>query len=492
MRKTLTILLIVVGSLSFGQHYKLFTASSKKLFANYPVANETHSLFFDTVVSGSNDSVYYNFLLLNNIFPSDDSCSSAYYFYTCYQQNIPSWIGRKIIYDNTSNYKFFNLAGDTLLFNFRTNPADSLIFYKDSLQKFFFIYTKSDTLSILNNIDSARFYRIVHTDLDGNVINSDLNQQNIIISKNRGLVNFFQVDSFPQILKPFILIGDMASADGLYQLKNETVYDYQVGDEIQYYDYNNNSLYPLSDYKRYKKYKILSKTVTADSLFYNAVYEMFNADSANLFVDTIMLKYSSSSLIANIPFEKYYGQVSRTLSSKDYCGLRLWTFETNRLSYINEYSPCDTSWCYNSEPGPPSYYERNYVSGLGLYLDRSYYLSASPPNVSWSKGLVMIYFKKNGISCGSEMFAGISEYQDKDYELIISPNPAGGSIHITSSTLLRSITIFNIEGKMLLSQNLSGTAETIDIRNFHDGIFVARIRLYDNTIVIKKIVVLND
>jgi len=493
MKKALTILsLIVICSSSYGQNYKLFTALSKKLFAKYPVATETYSLSFDTALSVSNDSIYYNFLLLNNYFPSDDSCSSEYYFYTCYQQNIPSWIGRKIIYDNISNYKFFNLTGDTLLFNFNSNPTDSLVFYKDSVQKFYYIYLKSDTLNLLNSVDSARFYSIVHTDINGNVINSALNQQNIIISKNRGLVNFFQVDSFPQILKPLVLIGDVATAGGFYQLTNEIVYDYQPGDELQFYDYNYNTLYPPSDYKRYKKYKIMSRTITADSLFYNAIYEMFDADSANLFVDTIMLKYSRSTVIANIPFEKYYGQESRNLSVKDYCGLRLWTLETNRLSYINEYSPCDSSWCYNSEPGPPAEYKRIFVSGLGLYLDQSYYFSASPPNAFWGKGLTMIYFKKNGISCGSEMFAGIKEYQDKENVVTISPNPAKGYIHITSPVVLSSITLFNSEGRELLSQNLYGTAETIDIRKFHSGIFVARICLNDNSVAIKKIIIFND
>ncbi|HOH82998.1 MAG TPA: T9SS type A sorting domain-containing protein [Bacteroidales bacterium] len=281
-------------------------------------------------------------------------------------------------------------------------------------------------------------------------------------------------------------------ANTLYQLTNEIVYDYQAGDEFQYYDYYNNSSYPGTNYKRYKKYKILNRTITADSLFYSAIYEWFNADSTNLFVDTIMLKYSRNTLIANIPFEKYNGQESRTLGIKDYCGLRLWTFEKNRLSYYNEYSLCDTSWCYNSEPGPPVYYKSNYVSGLGLYLDQSYYISPFPPNGNWGKELRMIYFKKNGISCGAEMFAGIKEYQDKDDKLIIGPNPAIGYIHITSSVLLRSITLFTIEGQELLSQNLSGTAETIDVRNFHNGIFVARICFNDNTVAIKKIVIFND
>lgn len=104
----------------------------------------------------------------------------------------------------------------------------------------------------------------------------------------------------------------------------------------------------------------------------------------------------------------------------------------------------------------------------------------------------MIYFRKNGISCGSEMFAGIKEYQNKDNVVTISPNPANGYIHIASPVVLRSITLFNSEGRELLSQNLYGTAETIDIRKIHGGIFVARICLNDNSVAIKKIIIFND
>jgi hypothetical protein len=162
MKKTLTILLIFISSLSFGQNYKLFNSSSKKLFTDYPNPVNAYSIAFDTVTHSGTDSTYYNFFGLDNVnMFTSDTC----YFWgppTCYKQTVPSWIGRKILYDNVSKYQFFNLPGDTLTFDLTTNTSDTSIFYMDASQKFSFVFAKSDTLHLFGNIDSARFYKIIH------------------------------------------------------------------------------------------------------------------------------------------------------------------------------------------------------------------------------------------------------------------------------------------------------------------------------------------
>ena len=78
------------------------------------------------------------------------------------------------------------------------------------------MYETTDTLSILGQLDSARYFRISHHDSDGNVIDSELNGQPIIISKQFGLVQFFVVDSFPTVLKPVYLIGNVSPMVGLF------------------------------------------------------------------------------------------------------------------------------------------------------------------------------------------------------------------------------------------------------------------------------------
>lgn len=205
------------------------------------------------------------------------------------------------------------------------------------------VYQNNDTVSVLSNVDSVRTYKIVHTDLSGNIINSILNNQKILISKNWGLVRFFQIDSFPQILKPLTLAGNTNPMGGLYQITNEMLYDYQSGDEIQYHEYFLGNNYPYSYYNRFRKHTILSRTTTFDSLIYQVQETLFNIDSNQLFTNTVQLRYLRSAIIAKIPYDLFNGYNS-SLKFQDYCGTKRWTYNTS--AYNNDWGYCllDNCW----------------------------------------------------------------------------------------------------------------------------------------------------
>ena len=102
--------------------------------------------------------------------------------------------------------------------------------------------------------------------LHGSDRNSALNHKEIIISENYGLIRFFKIDSFPLVLKPFNLIGEDVLHAGLYAITNEVLFDYYPGDDIQYHEfYHNMGGPPWNNYNNYKKYTILTQSVTADS-----------------------------------------------------------------------------------------------------------------------------------------------------------------------------------------------------------------------------------
>ncbi|NVO01993.1 MAG: T9SS type A sorting domain-containing protein [Bacteroidetes bacterium] len=485
MKRTLTILLILISGLSMAQNYKLFNANSKKLFSDYPSPVNSYSISFDTAYQTGLDSVYFNyFKVCDTIFPSD-SCvfwGSGMY---CHQQNVPSWIGKKIIADNNSNYQFFNLAGDTLKFGFNLNTSDTLVFYQDLTQKFKLVYESSNSLTVLNNIDSARVYKIIHTDLSGNTISSALNQQNIIIAKNWGLTQFFQVDSFPQVLKPLSLIGNVSPNGGLFEITNNNLYDYQIGDEFQYHEYGGP---PWASYNRYRKHIILNKTITADSLKYNVAEEYFEVDSLILHLDTISLNFNRSTLIGNIPFELFDGS-TKTLKFIDYCGGKYWTYSINSNNDVI-FCPYDSCWGGYDTQGPPVIENTQFVLGLGTYNYDAH--KVSPPPVGFWMGNSMNYFSKNGNTCGSLMRVGIDEYSATNHKIFVNPNPASSFINITSPFEFKNITIFNMEGRKLISKQISGLNETIETKNLSEGIYFAVIQFADNTIATKKIVIIRN
>ncbi len=467
------------------QDYKLFTANSKKLYTDYPLPLNTYSLSIESAQKIGNDSVYYNFFKLSSEWIESDTC----WFWggpECNQQNVPTWAGKKIKFDNLESYTFYNLDNDSLYFYFNTEIDGPALFYYDSVQEFSIMYAATDTITVLGNPDTARYFTILHSDHDGNEIDSPLNGQNIIISKEFGLVRFFVIDSFPSVLKPISIIGNVSPTAGFYQLTNEMVYDYQVGDEIQYKE-SNWHYYgpPWENFIRYRKQIYLERGETADSLIYRIHQELFYEDSAGIEIDTITKKYLRSKVIAQIPFEKFNGS-TRKLKYVDYCGQSCWTYS---FEPIEDFGFCDADTCWGTiDLGrPPDYLYTSYVIGLGLHTN-----IASNPWPDWSYNIrkKINYFKKNNEECGNEVIVGIDDFNKPTNEIVLSPNPSNGKVHISSSHDMKLLILRDLYGSTILTQSISNNEITIDVSQLSNGLYFAIILLENGEIVTKKFVVL--
>jgi hypothetical protein len=130
MRKSVTILLLLASLSVTGQSYKLFNAGSKKVFTTFPDAGVTYSLAFDSSVSSGPDSVFFPYRLAEQAFLPGENCI----FWggpECRHQTLPIWAGLKISVSETGIYRFFNLSGDTLLFNTGTIPGQISLLFQD-------------------------------------------------------------------------------------------------------------------------------------------------------------------------------------------------------------------------------------------------------------------------------------------------------------------------------------------------------------------------
>ena len=484
MKKYSLLLLLLIPFQIFSQDYKLFTATSKKLFVDYPVPKNTYSLSIESVKQAGTDSVYTNFFALQ----TDEIISDTCFFWggpECQQQNAPAWAGSKIKYDNLEAYTFYNLSNDSLHFFFTAAANGPLRFYEDSLQKFSIQFIKNDTLTVFEQPDSAVYFQIAHTDLDGNPINSALNGEHIIIAKTFGLVRFFVVDSFPSVLQPIALIGNVNPTAGLYQLTNEMVYDYQPGDEIQYKE---SSWYlppapPWDYYTRYRKYIFLEREQTDENLNYTIRQELFYVDSVGIEIDTIHKQYLRSEIIAQIPFEKYNGSTNR-LQMIDYCDKVRWTFSRQTIEgamYCEE----DTCWGGGDTQGPPDEYNTSYVIGLGLYSNSVFNGFESGFDIQKT----MVYFKEGEVECGNEVIVGTDEYINPPAEIVLSPNPANKVVRISSSNKMQQFVLSNIFGNTILKHALHSREFTIDTGQYSDGLYFVSILLENGEVVIKKLVV---
>jgi len=303
MKKNLTFLLILTSFLAIGQNYKLFNAGSKKVFTTWPDAGQTFNLAFDSIIGSGSDSLFYPYKTVEQDYIEVQNCQ----FWgapSCRTQTVPIWAGRQIIAGESGNYRFFNLWGDTLIFNTRTLAGESALLYEDQSQRFNLQAEVRDTMNILGIIDSVASFRILHTDLQGNPINSTLNNQLLIIGKSFGLVRFFEVDSFPQVLQPLAILGNSFPEAGLIRLTNGMIYDHQSADEIEYIDSYNGPLGgpPWQNYTRFIKHIFLSRTENEDTISYSVARTAFYQDSVNVVSDTIQLTYQKNAVFCEAPY----------------------------------------------------------------------------------------------------------------------------------------------------------------------------------------------
>ncbi len=491
MKTILSIAILSISLLSFGQDYKLFNASSRKVYTNYPIPDSIFSIAFDSARLVGTDSVYYNFTHPGNLIPSD-----ICHFWggpVCYQQNRPTWLGPEIYFNNVQSYKFFTLNGDTLSLNFSVQSGDSALIYKNTTEKFYLTFSKADTITVLNFVDSARFYTIIHTDALGNTINSPINQKQVIVAKNLGMVQFFEVDAFPEILNPVYLLGNLSPDLGMAKLTNGIVYDYAVGDVFQYHEtvyYNYGP--PGQDADRFTRYTITGKVISVDSVFYTATRHAFDKGNSIATNDFITLKYKANEVIAQIPYEytnpAEYFYNSHSLRFENYCGAKRWTYRIKPDAGLR-YCSIDNCWGPNDVPGPAPTQEDVYTCGLGLYYSIYWEGVIHWNDPGYHHTSEIIYSVKNGVECGSQAILGMDENPASDKLFSVFPNPANDFIAIeTPNTKGNSLTISAVNGLTLIEQELSEKTTQIDISQLKSGIYLFKLTT-DKSVMVKKIVI---
>lgn len=473
-----------------GQNYELFNAGSKKLFTTYPSAGPTSGFDFDTVYYAGDYSIFVNYQGLDNNWLFSDSCQ----FWggnDCLKQNKSGWFGSQVVKDFMNTYTFVTVNNNFLFFNFNLIPGDSSLFYQDSVQDYYFIFELKDTATVLSYPDSVKYYRIAHYDHSGNEINSPLNDFQIMIGKDLGLVNFFRIDSFPYIEQPVSLVGNQSPAAGLVYLTNEMVFDHHTGDEIEYLDQSHRPTGPpWENYTNYIKHTFLNRFDTQDSIIYSVERITYKTDSNILLKDTIDIRYRRNTIIEEIPFDKINQEHNLSITrlfKADYCGINLWTYEI--LPQYLIYCESDNCWGPYDIPGPPPDEETTYVAGLGRYLDRS--SVSMPPPTGYSYINKVVYFKKDGIECGEDFIVGIKEKGVQSVDIIIYPNPAKDDCTVKiNGTAGGELTISNLQGQEVMRFFIDRNTGPIRISCLESGLYLVKY-LDSSSVITKKLIIQN-
>ena len=264
------------------------------------------------------------------------------------------------------------------------------------------------------------------------------------------------------------------------------LYDHQPGDEYQVHDYcqYTMSVPPEWEWSSYHHYTCLSRTETADSLVYQFRRHTIVVDSSLEYTDTVQISYFKAAWVSEIPYEKFDGS-TRNFALNNYGGQNFWTSDTYKMQGW-AYCPPDKCWGFDDTGGPPEVWDTRYAAGIGKLMDWNY---ISGPQ-GFSKGKIIIYFKKNGFIWG-DLVVGMSEHEDLNQDVFVTPIPAKDNLTIKTHTPVKSVSIFDICGSLHLFQPAGGNECSIDITSFKPGIYFVSVILENNSPVTKKVVVGN-
>ncbi len=467
------LILTIAGN---SQNYQLFAPNSLRTFTDN-FTNRYYGVMFDTVINSAIGTRYLNYSILGDTATINDSLCNYWGGPIGVKQTGTTWLGKEVMNSGSGLWSFRNNFGGHLNFDFGILPHDSTFFYTDPNIK---VYIKCDSIvldSVANQLDSLKIFSIHTLDQANQPLFTPLVGEKIVISKNFGLLEFIRVDSFPAIMEHVRILGDKNMGIGFYEFTNKNLYNYRQGDVIQYFEISTLTMPPITTYfYKYITHKILSKYESIDSMFYNVEETWFYKDSTQLYVDTIVLDYMKNEIIVPFPIDQplYNYELYRPqIQNEDWCGQKRWKINLNNEHLI--FCEEDTIWTSHDTQGPPPIIRHEYLEGVGLYYSiNSPFGYPYTPNYLYMKQVV--YFKKNGVECGTQQFAGIEQVENTKLEFEIFPNPASEYLNIRTGSIENfNLEIFDLAGNLVLKKSIAPQTTQINISSLQTGVYMVKL-----------------
>lgn len=277
----------------------------------------------------------------------------------------------------------------------------------------------------------------------------------------------------------FLLFVAVFSFKGLGQsvLTNSMVYDYNVGDTMQFHSSGNSCCF--ADIL----YNIISKSYSSnnDTVIYGVKINTRSFQSSMVIYSSPTITIGSSNASwkyydLNMPFP------APTLSNSAY-----YQKDTLITAYCNKQTLKSQSYCYSNFECDGKIEE--YSSGLGHTYSYAFYYQASLVTQGYIPAIqeLTYYHKVGEPPCGTNHVALILDV-NKNYlntnNIILYPNPVLDKLNITSENIITSVEITDVYGKVFYFNAINNT---INIEQLNTGMYFLK-KINNNNISLKKII----
>lgn len=457
----------------------LIISANKLLCDNYAPVNTIGANYFlcsdnqirAVKIVSINNHGNYLFQYLNSTWNTDSSA--------CIKPNGYSILGDYIVKSTmNSAYYFFNKNMDTIIIK-STLPVNSnwtMYHFKDGSYYQAFI-TKMSKDNILDFSDYVKHFVIARYDPSGNLMDDPFNNFEFSISSDHGIVNFFNVLSFPETVEAYSLTGTTNPPAGSNALTFRDIYDKETGSEFHYtYKY----VYPqqlLIDAKCI--YKILDKEYSLDSptVYYTTqVKKLIHQVTYNPYTQTdTLISYTvqdsfdiSTGLSEYLPEEPIINKESDNNYKGTHFGIELLPGNKRRIlsqpatSFRSQSGDSDSCWV--QEPQDGVYYGK-YLEGCGLFSSH-FVPFGDILNDDWD----LVYYKIGNDIWGTPLELTSVDTEPAENSFGISPNPISDVARITGIEAVRGdrLEIINFSGETILILPFS---EKVDLSGLSAGFY---------------------
>lgn len=323
-----------------------------------------------------------------------------------------TWLGTIISYDTTLQELILkNQFNELLSFNFGIGINDSSIIYIDGLDSYYLKYVNLNQENVLDSTDYVKTFTINKYDNSGNIVSSSLNNFEIKLSSKYGLVSFIDCFHFPTLetslqLKGFVY--DNGIANGFYQITEEEMRPWHIGDTIVYSGLIGNT---NGSTQSYKFYSVIDRVETIDSVWiYFNIEEQVSSNSGpgggsppepyNINIPNPLI-YSKNKVVHSNPYGSTIGNTLTTVNDSSNCYV-------NGLSYTRQDITlyfCPEEFIFPSFDAYQTWLSTaNYSEGVGITHSHSEQFG---PGSIYSPYYNLVYSNIGGVQCGTPMTLGI-------------------------------------------------------------------------------------
>jgi hypothetical protein len=397
--------------------------------------------------------------------------------------NGPGFLGQNAIWDIADQkYTLFNRFGDSIfLYTNKLIDSQWVAYEKNNDTVYARITTVDTALLETGVVDTIKTIVFVYPN-NNTGFSESVHEKTFIISREKGLLNFFNIVVFPAIIDNYMIpidyynysnasmLVDNFDPDVVDSISNSDIFNLNIGDELHTKRHGwTGSMPNVYSTDSWGIKRVLNRIDSSDNITiqYHHKYKAWEGDSViNQGIDTIIETYTKDKLSV-LPAYRYEG-------NDDYAIIGGLTIIQGRIAVINSFIDLVkegdqwTFMIYKSK----DLYGSNAICGLG-----GWYYNYSDAIFDYYHKLE--YYNVSGEEWGSPLTFTVGINDVDKIRIKVYPNPVKDHLIINSSDLKISaqLIVFDLSGKVMINRKLprNDFQTKIDVSDFNAGLYTIRI-----------------